>query len=330
MPPSKAQVSKLVALAAKMDADTGLTFNDYSARIGSIIGSISGNSVGNPTTISVTGNSVTNSAVSSGLSGSNLVSGRVVTISGTQTSSSSPTILGTYVVSNTGTFPSSSTFSIPVNVITAGGSGLTYSTSSNLNNFNDLEACFNEIINRLNVDPGATYSNFRPVSNTSLFEAVIVSINKKLNQITLNIALQFIPGQVTIYNSIPCEIEYSPSVLGDPLMTKHMYEATFMFNNKAFTQGTISYASDLKPEFSYDTFYGQGNGIFGHYSSPGFGFGFFGGASNSAPVRTYIPRDQQRCRFLRVGYSHSVAREEWALYGITLTGNVGLSTRGYR
>lgn len=309
---------KLVALATKLDSDPGLTFTDYSARIATKSGTITSNSIASSTVI-------TASAIHG------LIPGRVVTITGTQSPNSIPPIAGeTYVASNTGTFGSSSTFSIPVHVTTAGGTGLSFSTSPNLNNFEDIQACYNEIVNRLNSDSGATFSNYKLSTSTKLFEAVVTAINPNLNQFTLNIALQFIPGQLTVYNSIHCEIEYSPQTMGDPLMTKQISESTFMFNNKAFTQGILEYASDLKPVFNATTFYGQGNGIFGHYSEPGFGFGFFGGASNSAPVRTLIPRDQQRCRFLRIKYKHFIARESWQLFGITLTGNVGLSTRGYR
>jgi hypothetical protein len=103
-----------------------------------------------------------------------------------------------------------------------------------------------------------------------------------------------------------------------------------MFDNKAFTKATASFSTDLKPEFLSIDFYGQGNGIFGHYASPGFGYGFFGGLSNSAPFRTIIPRQCQRGRYLNVGFEHKIAREKWALNGITLTGNMALSTRGYR
>lgn len=308
---------KLVALASKLDSDPGVSFTDYSARIATKSGTVSSNSVANPTI--VTASSVTG-----------LIPGRVVTISGTQTPSSTPSIVNTYTVSNVGTYGSSSTFTVPVAVTAPGGTGLTFSTSANLNSFQDLKACFNEIINRLNADPGVTYSNYRLITSTTLFEAVVTNVNKKLNQLTLNLALQFVTGESRIYTSIPCEIQYSPNPMGDPLMLKHMYEATFMFNNNAFTQGTIAYSSDLQPEFVGSTFYGQGNGIFGHYSAPGFGFGFFGGSSNSAPVRTYIPRNAQRCRYLNVKYTHSVAREQWALFGITLTGNIGQSTRAYR
>jgi len=102
-----------------------------------------------------------------------------------------------------------------------------------------------------------------------------------------------------------------------------------MFENKAFTKASLSFSSDLLPEFTEVVFKGQGSGIFG-LGSGNFGQGFFGGASHSAPFRTIIPRNAQRCRFLNVKFKHNVAREKYLIYGITLTGNVQISTRAYR
>ena len=137
-------------------------------------------------------------------------------------------------------------------------------------------------------------------------------------------------GPVTIYKAIDCTFTYAPVTMGDPLNTKQISEATMMFNDRALTKITASFSSDLKPEFFPTDFYGQGNGIFGHYSDPGFGYGFFGGASNNVPFRTIIPRETQRCRYINTRIQHKIAREIWQLYGITLTGNVTLSQRGFR
>lgn len=307
----------LEKLAAKLDTDSGLASHTYAARIAAVTGTITANSRETPTTI-------TTSATC------NLIDGRVVTITGTQSPVSIPDIDGVFVVSNTGTFGTSTTFTIPVDVSTGGGTGLTYSTVQTLDDPRDLMACFNDIVSQLNlISSGTAYKNYKVITGTTLFEAVIVSVNKNVKQIKLNMALPFVVGDIQVYNSIKCSLQYSPITFGDPLMTKHISEATCMFTNRGFTSGTMSFSSDLSPVFVPVPFQGDGNGIFGHYSLPGFGFGFFGGGSNGAPIRTYIPRDQQRCRYLNIAYEHSVAREEYSILGITLTGITGMSTRGY-
>ena len=308
--------SKIVSLAAYLDSDTGVTGTDYSARIASVTGAVLGNSIANPTVISATNHG--------------LVDGRIVTIGGTQAVSSIPAITGTYAASNTGAFPTSDLFSIPVNVLTAGTTGLTYSTAPNINTFEDIKACYNNIVTQLNNDTGVTYNTYQPITDTTLFEATVLSVNKILNRITLNIPLQWVVGPMTVYNAIHCEFEYSPMTMGDPLMSKQMSEATIMFGSKAITKFTVSFSSDIKPEFTAIDMYGDGNGIFGHHSSPGFGHGFFGGNSNNVPFRTIIPAQNQRCRFLNTRITYTVARESWYLLGITFTGTAGISSRAYR
>jgi hypothetical protein len=308
---------KIVALASKLDSDPSLSINDYSTRIAAKSGSILSNATGGETTVSTS-------------AAHGLVSGRRVTVIGTQSPSSTPSIVGIHNVSDTGTYGSSTTFKLPINVITSGGTGLTYSTAQNLNTFDDIKACFNEIVTTLNVDNGTTYNTYLPIDTTTPFEAVVLSVDYRLGKITVNLPIQWVVGPITVFKAINCEITYSPATFGDPLSTKQIREATFMFENRALTQFTTSYSSDLKPEFVENTFSGSGNGIFGEYSSPGFGYGNFGGLSNSAPFRTIIPRDCQRCRFINVKLNHKVAREIFSLYGITLIGNVALSSRGYR
>lgn len=305
--------SQIVSLATYLDTDPGLTFSNYAARIATKSGTFTAISKANPTLITTA-------------AAHELVPNRVITIAG---SNSTPSVNGVYPVSNTGIYGVSTTFNIDENVTTAGTTG-TFNTSPNIQGFDDIKACYNDIVNRLNADPGTTFINYPLITDTTLYEAVVMDINYSSDQIVVNIPLQWVVGDVTIYKAIPTQIIYAPTTFEDPLQSKQIHDATFMLNDRAFTKITTAFSSDLKPEFFEVDFYGQGNGIFGHYSSPGFGYGFFGGASNSGPLRTIIPRQTQRCRFINVKFAHVVARERYALYGVTLTGTTGISTRTYR
>jgi hypothetical protein len=304
---------ELIKLANYLDTDPVLTSTQYYNSIKDYTGNITQVDPTNPAIIY---------SPSHGL-----LNGRVVSITGIDTTIN-PAIQGTYSVSNCTT----NTFTIPKAVTTGEvGTALSYSTADNSPGMEDIMACFNIIINLLNLpSSGTSYKNFKTINETSLFEAVILNVDKKYSKVTLNLPIELIVGDVTIYKAIPCEVQYSPITFGDPLQLKQVYEATLMFSNKAFTKVTAGFSSDLKPEFSYVDFYGQGNGIFGHYSNPGFGYGFFGGSSNSAPCRTTLPRESQRCRFINMSFDHKVAREIFDLYGITLTLNQTQSTRAYR
>lgn len=193
--------------------------------------------------------------------------------------------------------------------------------------FAALKTNYNAFIALLNSDPGVGFQNYRLNDNNTIQETVILDINKITKTITVNAALEYIIGPMTVYNAIQTNYTYSPQTLGDPLGLKQMREATMMFANKAFTKAKLIFSSDLLPVEEEIEFNGDGSGIFGHQS---FGSNYFGGGSNGAPFRTYIPRNKQRCRYLVIKFSHKIAREQYAVYGISLTGEIGQSTRGYR
>jgi hypothetical protein len=193
--------------------------------------------------------------------------------------------------------------------------------------FLSIQSYYNAIINLLNIDPILSFQNYVLINDITTFEVIIDSINTVTSIVTLSLNLPFIQGMLTVYNSINSELTYSPITMGDALSLKHFRESTVMFENKAFTSATVSFATDLLPAFTDVPFFGDGSGIFGE--TTWFGNDFFGGASNSAPMRTLIPRNAQRCRYMVVKFNHNIARENISLFGITLTGDV-TSTRGYR
>ena len=294
--------TKLAALANKLDADTGVALNDFYSTISPKTGTITAGTLTSPTTL--TSNS------------HGLISGRVILISGASTL---PNINGFQEV----TVLNANQFTIPSNMISF-SAGANWATVDN--NFNDIEACYNKIIEKLNNDTNIAFSNYLPIEGTALQEAVITKVDNTFKKITLNRTLEFIQGPIVVYNAIQSSVVYSPNTFGDPLSFKQIREATAMFASKAFTLAKLSFATDLLPAFIDVQFAGDGSGIFGNDS---FGTNYFGGVSNSAPFRTIIPANCQRCRYLNVKFTHSTAREQYALYGITLTGRT-VSTRAYR
>lgn len=295
--------TKILALATKLDSDAGVTDTDYADLIAAKTGSITAISIANPTNIT----SVSHE----------LVSGRIVSLTGTD---STPTIDEDFEV----TVADSDNFSAPTVVISPGTTG-TFTTQNN--DFQDIKACYNSLISKINSDSGITFQNYDEVDTQSDFEVVITAVDNNTNQITINNDLEFIVGPSTVYKSIKSEVVYAPTTMDNPLYLKHFREATIMFENKAFTNATLSFSTDLLPAFTDVEFNMDGSGIFGHTN--GFGTGFFGGASHAAPFRTYVPRNSQRCRFMSTKFTHEVAREKYSIFGITLTGEI-TSTRAYR
>ena len=295
--------SSIVDLANKLDSDAGVAQSDFYSTIQQRSGLI-------------TNISFDNAAVITTAAQHNLFTGRIVNLSGVMTT---PDIVGSYPI----TYISPTSFSVPFKITSFSSTG---SWTTVDNGFADIKACYNKIIQKLDTDTSVAYSNYLEVEDTPLLEAVVIDVDRLFNKITLNKNLDLVQGPVTIYNAIDCSIVYTPNTFGDPLSFKQVYQATAMFSDKKFTSAKMAFSTDLLPAFSEVEFDGSSTGLFGHDD---FGYNFFGGVSNSVPLRTYVPKDRQRCRYLLVKFQHKVAREGYALYGITLTGR-SFSTRAYR
>lgn len=296
----------LVALANKLDVSS-LGFTDYEASINDLSGSITAISTGPVVKITSAGHG--------------LIDGRIVILSATN---SVPTVNGQFAVT---VFDVNNFTVVPGFIVTTAGTSGTFTTVSN--NFDDLKVCYNKIITKLNADSVVNSSNYQLANDIFNQEVLVTAVNTKSKIITVAKPLAFIQGALTSYKAIDCEVIYSPYTFGgDPISPKHIREAQLFFDNLAFTKGIISFASDLMPKLQDIPFIADGAGLFG-LNEP-FGSGFFGGGSDSAPIRTYIPRDAQRCRYMTVRFFHSVARDKWALNGITLTGDILPSSRAYR
>lgn len=296
--------SKIEGLANRLDMDGGVTQSNFAA-------SIAGQS------LTITNNTVAAATVITTSAPHNLVTGRVVTISG---SNSTPSINGTFTV----TVLSPTTFSIPKQVF---GAGTTGGAITQTQNFEDVKTNYNTMMAKLNVDLTVIFSNFELITTNSLQEVIVTKINTVTKTITVNKNLDFVAGDLILYKAIESTFTYCPNTMGDPVNWKHMREAQILFENRAITSATIEFSTDLLPEFEKVNFDLDGNGIFGHNN---FGAGFFGGASSSAPFRTYIPRNCQRCTFIRVKFTHRIAREHYSIFGISMTGRKGISSRAYR
>lgn len=296
---------KLVDLATKLDADTGVVDTDYLTSIASITKTISAISTANPSVITTT-------------TPHGLLTGRNVIITA---SDSVPNVNGNWTITTTG----ASTFTIPTEVDTTGTAG---SITTRDTSFEDVEGCYNIIIGKLNTDAGVSFSNYNTVDTETVQEAIVTGIDRQNRRITLNIELPYVIGPLVLFKAIDSAFTYGPNTFGNPISMKHMQEIQMFFENRAFTTARVQFATDLLPELIAQTFNGDGNGIFGH--TDGFGDGFFGGGSNAAPFRTWVPRQCQRCRYLTVRFNHAVARESYRIFGTSLTGEDTGSTRAYR
>lgn len=193
--------------------------------------------------------------------------------------------------------------------------------------FENVKDQYNIMISQLN-DPACDSTNKNYPSATSLvpYEVIIESVNKQNNFVEVNYEFPFIQGDITVYKAYECEVIYAAQHFGKPDTIKQIREATMMFDQSNFYKSYISFASDISPHFEEEEFPGRGRGGWG---DPGFGGDSWGGEGDETPSRSNVPRDKQRCRYIRVKLRHINAREEWAVVGVSFEPRL-TSSRGYR
>lgn len=198
----------------------------------------------------------------------------------------------------------------------------TYSTD-----FATLQAEFNTLISELNLAGTDTnYKNYKESEGTTPYEAIILSVDLLNTQVEVPFEQPFIEGPIQAYLGIATEVQWAPQHFGASDLLKQVREGTIIFDQNNFYSGTIAYSSDRSKSFE-DTYFTAQN--VGYWGGNIWGSGVWGGEGNEVPVRTLIPRDKQRCRHLRIKFTHMNAREIFRILGISLEPRQ-LSKRAYR
>jgi hypothetical protein len=193
--------------------------------------------------------------------------------------------------------------------------------------FSDFQIDYNILTVLLNANANAFLKNYPTSTGTFIVEMVI---NATVPHTTADILVRhltpIIQGPIILSQGITTEIIWSPQTFGDPSIAKHVSEGTFLFDNTIFSSAIVSYASDLMGGFEEVDFSESGIGDWGDFV---WDEQTWGGIGTGAPLRTYIPRNQQYCRYLRPRFVHNVAREKYALLGTSFTFRP-ITERAYR
>lgn len=192
--------------------------------------------------------------------------------------------------------------------------------------FEDTQDAYNVLVDKINGDSGIFYQNYRLSEDTKEFEVLILEKTNNVTDVLVQYETPFIEGPITLYKGIQTEVVYATDPFGDASVLKQVSEGTFIFKDNNFTRATVGYSSDLSPGFQTIDFTKSGKGDWSYFtwSQHNWGGGFSG-----VPLRTYIPRQKQRCRYMQAQFSHNSAREKFLLYGISYTLRM-ISQRAYR
>jgi hypothetical protein len=192
--------------------------------------------------------------------------------------------------------------------------------------FANYQSDFNIIANKLNLDTGVFYTTYYTSSGTIDYEATVISLTKNTNFVTILYETPFIEGPVKSYKGIQTTIQWTPQFFGDPATFKQVNQGTLIFESNLFTTAEISYSSDLSPSFEEIDFTEAGYGTWGGFP---WGGQTWGGEGTQVPLRTLVPRQKQRCRFINIQFKHSNAYENYAILGLSLNARP-YSLRAYK
>lgn len=132
----------------------------------------------------------------------------------------------------------------------------------------------------------------------------------------------FTTGSCTLSLPIMMQFELTPETVGSAGTLKQFREMQFYPEADSFTVAQVYFASDLSTvnesvTFSYPNRQ-LGWGYFPWGSEP---WGDSGRILGTTPLRTYIPKDLQRCRSIVIGFIHNVANENMAILNTSIVFN---------
>lgn len=136
------------------------------------------------------------------------------------------------------------------------------------------------------------------------------------NVLTVTSTDGFSAAAAIVYTPIPNKIQWSPIDAENPGILKQFSEVTFPFKNAAFREITASFSSNVSAGVTSVVITNRGNGGWGSFP---WGDQPWGGAVGGSNVlRTYVPREKQRCSWLTLSLETDEAFVGFSLQGISL------------
>lgn len=185
---------------------------------------------------------------------------------------------------------------------------------------------FNALISSFNASTILLHSNYMPANSLIEYEVFVISIDQGESSIDVEIMEPIQTGPITHFKAINCTVVYAPYYFGDPALLKHVRDATVMFVTATLTRATIGYNTDLSANFEDIVFGMEGSGNWGTWI---YDNTTWGGEGTARPFRTLIPRQKQRCRFIRTRFKHKAAFDEFRMIGISYSFEAN-SERAYK
>lgn len=185
-------------------------------------------------------------------------------------------------------------------------------------NWESMRTAFNLLIDELNdIDCITKFKDYVKSTRNVNYEYIITSVNQKTSEVIFNDETNIIQGTLVVYKQIKTQIRFNPIHFGNASSWKQVNYGYVLFDQNNFYRMKVEYNSDLSAYFEGKFFFGKGVGF---WDSNLWGFGstnnYWGGSGNDAPERSIIPRNKQRCRYIRPQIFHNTARDYFRIVGV--------------
>lgn len=201
------------------------------------------------------------------------------------------------------------------------------SISSGNTNFVTTQTEFNTLVTQLNSTiSNSITKNYVQSIGTVEYELYTLDYSYFNNTIIASNISPILAGEATIYKAIVSKVSWAPLTFGDPSMLKHVRSGTMMFEKASIISAAVGFSTDLSPNIEYINFSMVDDGSFGNdlYNNS-----TWGGDGTGVPMRTLIPRQKQRCRYIKPAFSQQSSFDKFSIIGVSFTLEM-TSDRGYR
>jgi hypothetical protein len=148
-------------------------------------------------------------------------------------------------------------------------------------------------------------------------QALIEEING--NVLTIIQTSGFMAGDATVYTPIDNLIQWAPIDCENPGILKQFSEITLFFRNAAFTEIDATFSSNIS--LGPETVSIENQSTAGWGDLPWSEFEWGGNLGGQSPLRTYVPREKQRCSWLVLSLRTQEAFTGFSLQGVSLMFN---------
>jgi len=140
------------------------------------------------------------------------------------------------------------------------------------------------------------------------------------NDITVASTEKLTTGAAVVYTPIMSRIQWSPIDADNPGLLKQFSELSLFFRNAVFSEVDVGFNSNISPSTVIVPLPNQNNtGAWGGFP---WGAAAWGGSPGGQTViRTYVPREKQRCSWLGVTLTTNEAFTGFSLQGVSLIYN---------